>query len=229
MTTNRILEIACFNVESAILAQAAGADRIEFCENYKLGGITPSQQAIAELRKQIHIPLFVMIRPRGGDFIYSAFETEKMKQSIFFSKDQDVNGLVFGALTTENKIDIKLCEQVIQWAAPLPVTFHRAIDECPNTDEAIEQLIELGFKRVLTSGGAASAVQGLNQLLHLQQKYGDKIGIVAGGGIRASNLRQVFQSRCSEYHSAAITGNNELPDTEEIKKMKNLFTTEVSG
>ena len=213
MPVNRILEIACFNVESAILAQHAGADRIEFCENYKLGGITPLQQNIAELRKKIHIPLFVMIRPRAGDYIYSAFEIEKIKQSIFFCKEQHIDGLVFGALTAENKIDIKLCEQVIQWAAPLPITFHRAIDECPNFDEAIAHLIKLGFKSVLSSGGSASARQGLKQLQHLQQKFGDHINIIAGGGIRSTNLNQLFKSRCVNYHSAAITSNTELPDT----------------
>lgn len=220
MPAAKLLEIACFNLGSAVIAQEAGADRIELCENYSAGGTTPSKALISEIREKISIPLHVIIRSRGGDFNYSAQEAEDMKSAVLFCRSQNISGIVFGALDKNNNVNVTLCREVIKLAGLMSITFHRAIDQCENIESAMEQLIGLGVSRVLTSGGAGNAVQNINRLKQLQDKYGSRIVIMPGGGLRSSNIEQVVQCGCSEYHSAAITGNSAMADADEIKKLK---------
>lgn len=220
----RTLEIACFNLESALLAQEAGANRIELCENYLAGGITPSFFLIEEARKKIKIPLHVIIRPRAGNFVYTEQELDEMKKSILYCQNQGIDGVVFGVLTSKGEINGRDCKELINLAKPMSVTFHRAIDFCKEMETAIKLLIELGVNRILSSGGKQNAYEGAVYLNQLNQNFGTKIVIMPGGGIRSSNLGELISSTvCSEFHSAAITNESEIADKEEILRLKQLL------
>jgi copper homeostasis protein len=222
----KILEIACFNLESAIKAQVAGADRIELCEDYKAGGITPNQNFITEARQLIQIPIHVIIRPRGGNFIYNETELHEMQKSILFCKANKIDGVVFGVLTSNNEIDEKACKELIALARPMKLTFHRAFDDVNDPKAEIKKLIELGFERLLSSGGELNASTGAYKLQELQSEFGNKIKIMPGGGIRKSNLRDVINiSGCSEYHTAALTHGQEVLDEMEVKAIKNILNS----
>lgn len=217
---NNLLEIACFNIESCLEAQQAGADRIEFCADYSAGGITPTHQDILKIRELLQIPLHVIIRPRGGNFVYTIDEIETIKSDILFCKQNDINGVVCGVLTSENKIDKQLNKELAKLAGPMSTTFHRAIDECVDIEEAINDLIDLGFTRVLTSGGKQNAFEGISILKTLQEKSGKQITIIPGGGIRSSNIdRLIEETGCYEFHSAAITNTTDLVDVNEVKQL----------
>lgn len=218
--SSNILEIACFHIESCIEAQQAGADRIEFCKDYSLGGITPSHDDILKARQALHIPLHIIIRPRGGNFIYTKDEVETMKRDIIFCKENGINGVVFGALTTDHKFDSFINKEFLEVAGSMSATFHRAIDECADIDDAMVNLIKAGFTRVLTSGGKQNALDGIQNINRLQQKFGKQIIIIPGGGIRSSNISRLLeQTECFEFHSAALTSTKELVDTTEIKQL----------
>ena len=217
---NKLLEIACFNVESCIQAQLAGADRIEFCADYSLGGITPNHEDILKAKAALHIPLHVIIRPRGGNFVYTENEIELMKKDIVFCKQNNINGVVFGVLNQDNTINTTFNKKLVDLAENMSTTFHRAVDECKNLESAFNQLIELGFTRVLTSGGKTNAAEGVPDLKTLQQKFGKQITIIPGGGIRSTNLTDILeQTGCFEFHSAALTTTKELVDIIEIKQL----------
>lgn len=217
--SGKILEIACFNLESCLIAQKAGADRIELCENYKTGGITPSENLIQQARKNLQIDLFVMIRPRDGNFIYSDQEFEQMKAQILFCKQNNCNGIVFGILNQGNKVNKKRCKELVELAKPMQCTFHRAFDEVENSKEAMEEIIYCGFKRILTSGRQKTAVEGAELIKNLITKAKDKIIIMPGGGIRSFNFSQILKTGASEFHSASITNSDEIADGSEIKKI----------
>lgn len=215
------LEIACFNLESCLAAQNAGADRIEFCADYPLGGITPNHHDILKAKELLHIPLHVIIRPRGGDFNYSQSEIELMKKDIEFCKTNNIDGVVFGVLTNDKKINNLINKELIDLAGNMSTTFHRAIDECDDIQEAIGNVISLGFKRVLTSGGKSNALEGIKVLKDCQSKFGDKIIIIPGGGIRSNNIGLIFkETDCVEFHSAALINNYYSPDIFEINEIK---------
>ncbi len=221
----KLLEIACFNIESAITAQAAGANRIELCENYKEGGITPDENLILEARKQIHIPLHVIIRPRGGNFIYSTSEIQEMNKSILFCKQNRIDGVVFGILNKESKIDNTSCAEMIALAKPMHITFHRAIDECRDIKKEIQNLIDLGCNSVLSSGGRSSALEGVSLLKELRSDFGSKINIIPGGGIRSGNILQIIEiAKCNVFHSAALVKDSDIVSTDEIKALKNILS-----
>lgn len=217
----KLLEIACFNLHSALIAQASGADRIELCEDYEAGGLTSSHDSIQEARKQIHIPLHVIIRPHSRNFIYSSQEIEKMMRDILFCKTQKIDGVVFGALTPEGEINSESCKELIATAHPMSVTFHRAIDVCNNLETSFEELIQLGFNRVLTSGGKNNCIEGLEILKSLQKKFGNKIIIMPGGGIRSGNISEIVTAtQAVEYHSAALINGKNIVDKTEVGLMK---------
>jgi copper homeostasis protein len=216
-----VLEIACFNVQSCELAQEAGADRIEFCDNYSLGGITPSQTDIFEVKKLLQIPLHVIIRPRGGNFVYDTEEIEMMKHDILFCKEHNINGVVFGVLNPDNTIDVKANKELVELAKPMSVTFHRAIDECVDIKKALGEIIGLGFNMVLTSGGKQNALEGIETLKNCQEKFGEKITIIPGGGIRSNNIGLIAkETGCIQFHSAALTNSSDIADANEIKYLQ---------
>lgn len=215
-----MLEIACFNASSAIAAAKAGADRIELCANYAAGGITPAPSSLFSLRKEIAIPINVMIRPRPGDFNHSQEEFEQMKTDIMLFKST-ASGFVFGILDSENQVDEGRNRELVQLATPLPCTFHRAIDEISDLNEAVERVVACGFKSILTSGGTKTAVEGAERVTSLQERFGAKINFILGGGVRSSNVGELKRRTAVPWvHSAAITKSGEEVDGDEVKKIQ---------
>jgi len=219
MSPKRILEIACFNIESALIAQDTGAQRIEFCVDYQGGGISPPKELLLEARNKIKIPMYVIIRPRTGDFIYSEMEIQWMIQYILFCGLNGIDGIVFGALTKENAIDLGTCSRLLEAAGAMSLTFHRGIDACSDVENSISRLINLGVHRVLTSGGQKDALSGREQIKQLQLKFGKKIIIMPGGGVRSGNIGLLMDTGCREFHSSAIL-HGDKTDAKEIKMLK---------
>ena len=214
------LEIACFNSESALVAQAAGADRIEFCAEMSAGGVTPSLSSLREIRDRITIPIYVMIRPRGGDFVYTEREFEIMKLDVMRFKDV-VNGFVFGILDHDGNVDVRRNCELTQLAHPLPCTFHRAFDATANPGLALSDVIECEFQSILTSGCEANAVAGSDMLSNLVQGSKGLIEIMPGGGVRSSNIGTLKSCTGAKwYHSSAVTGQGEAADEVEIANLK---------
>lgn len=214
------LEIACFNYESALIAQQGGADRIELCDNFKEGGTTPDYSIVAKARNEIKIDLFIMIRPRGGNFVYTNEEFDQMKKDILHFKNLNVDGFVFGILNEDNSINIQQNKELIQLASPLPCSFHRAFDKINDQNTALDIVINCGFKTILTSGFTSSAMDGIENLEQLVKQAGYKISIMPGGGVRSSNIAQIKnKTQAHYYHSSAII-QGDIADMNELKKLK---------
>lgn len=214
------LEIACFNLESALIAGKAGADRIELCSGLAEGGTTPDAETIRLAQEQLNVELFVMIRPRGGDFTYSADEFALMKKSIAQIKKMNVNGFVFGILTKNGNVNKEQNRELLDLASPYPCTFHRAFDKAADPFIALEDLIALGFTTVLTSGQQTDAVDGMSILSGLVKQADGRITVMPGGGIRSSNISVLKQKINAEFfHSSAIL-EKEQADAAEIKLLK---------
>jgi copper homeostasis protein len=224
-----MLEIACFTTSSAITAARSGADRIELCADYSAGGVTPSMHTLLAIRREVrHVPMNIMIRPRAGNFHYSTAEFEHMRHDIAMFATL-ASGFVFGILDANGRVDVARNSELVDIAAPLPCTFHRAIDEAGDMDEAVEKVVACGFKSILTSGGEKTAEQGLERVRRLQEKFGKRVSLVVGGGIRSGNVGEVKRRTGVEWvHSAAITGYAEEVDGEEVEKMKRLLRMEQS-
>ncbi|MRX38677.1 copper homeostasis protein CutC [Flavobacterium sp. LC2016-23] len=218
------LEIACFNYESAIIAQENGADRIELCENMQLGGTTPNYILGVRVREQLSIKMHVIIRPRGGDFVYSDEELIEMKQDIKQFKKLGVDGFVFGVLKEDGSVNKVRNKELVDLASPLSCTFHRAFDVVENVEQSLEDVIDCGFKTILTSGQGVNVLEGISVLEKIQKLAGDRIIIMPGGGLRSSNI-QVLQETLQPtfYHSSAITDQSETADSQEIKKIRANF------
>jgi copper homeostasis protein len=198
------LEIIGFNIESCIAAQNAGADRIELCDGPGEGGTTPSYGFIKAARKVLDIDLYVMIRPRGGDFLYTNEEFEIMKTDVAVCKEIGCDGIVFGILTTDGKVDKKRSKEIIELAYPLEATFHRAFDRVADPFEALEDVIDLGFERILTSGLKPKAEDGRQTIFELISKASDRIIIMPGSGITSENIISIAESTgARELHSSA--------------------------
>ncbi|MCK5847252.1 MAG: copper homeostasis protein CutC [Bacteroidales bacterium] len=201
---NKKLEICCYSIPSAIDAEKAGADRIEFCDNYSEGGTTPSFAAIEFAINIIQIPTNIIIRPRGGDFLYSDTEFDIIKKDVVYCNNMGANGIVIGFLTSNGDIDIDKTKEIIDLADGMEVTFHRAFDMCNNPHKAIELLSKLGVYRVLSSGGRNTAMEGIDDLRKLVSIAGNDIKIMPGSGINDSNLEKIINTtKANEYHSSA--------------------------
>ncbi len=216
----RLLEIACFNAEAALIAAKHGAQRIELCTDYALGGITPPVEMVHAVAQQVNLPIHVMIRPRGGNFVYTATEMNALLHSIATFKTMGVAGIVSGVLTQNNTIDTMALSTLLAASEGMHFTFHRAVDECANPDEAMAILAESGVTHVLTSGGQKTAMEGAEKIAVWQKAVGHKLQIIAGGGIRAANLERLIElTDCYAFHSAAITDSTHLPNSHEISQM----------
>ena len=197
------LEICANSYQSALNAQKAGAHRIELCSELAVGGITPNYGLLEKVARQLSIETFVLIRPRSGDFTYSDEEFEIMKTNIRLCKDLGFSGIVSGVLHTDNTIDIDRTQELIEIAKPLSFTFHRAFDWTPNPKEALQQLIDLGVNRVLTSGQNVSAEKGIALLKDLSELGKGKIGILPGGGISKNSASLFLKEGFLEIHASA--------------------------
>jgi copper homeostasis protein len=217
---NPELEIACFNLASAIIAQSGGADRIELCDQFKEGGTTPELSIVEEARKKISIELLIMIRPRGGNFIYTLEEFNQMKKDILHFKKLNVDGFVFGILNKDNSINIEQNTELVKLASPMPCSFHRAFDRVKDQQTALEIVINCGFKTILTSGFTSSAIEGIENLNQLVKLANERIAIMPGGGVRSSNLAEIKNKvQANYYHSSAIL-KDDTADVNEVKKLK---------
>jgi copper homeostasis protein len=199
-----MLEICCANIASALNAQAGGADRIELCDNLWEGGTTPSFGMLKVLRQELKIQIFVLIRPRGGDFLYSDAEFKVMLQDLYLAKELGADGIVSGILKADGTVDCDRTTALIEAASPLPFTFHRAFDCCRDLNEALEDIIFCGAKRILTSGGKNSVAEGIEQLKELNKQAAGRIIILPGGGINSQNIQSIKEKTgCTEFHLSA--------------------------
>lgn len=215
-----LLEIAVFHFESALIAQSGGADRIELCSNAREGGVSPDDELLKAVVAAVHIPLQIMVRPRGGNFSYTNHEFLQMCSEIEKRKHSGISGFVFGILTEDGTIDVERNAELVKKAYPLPCTFHRAFDECVNISEALEQVIKCGFTKVLTSGTASTAMEGANVLQYLVTRAGNRISIMPGGSVRSGNIRELQSiTGASEFHSSAIV-QGEIASEAEVWALK---------
>jgi copper homeostasis protein len=235
-----LLEIAVFNIQSALLAAKARADRIELCENPYDGGTTPSYGTLKTVREKITIPVFPIIRPRGGDFLYNDEEFEVLKKDILLCKELGFEGLVTGILLKDGCLDIKRTTQLVELAYPMEVTFHRAFDRAKDPLQSLEDIIQCGCQRILTSGQVPNAYQGKELIKQLVEQAAEKIIIMPGSGVRSNNIAELADyTGATEFHSSARKNvasdmnftqssmqemlENVIVDKDEITAMKKLL------
>jgi len=200
-----IKEACVESFEKALETQNNGANRIELCENLAVGGTTPSYGTVKVCLEKLDIPIFPMIRARGGNFIYSKDEIEIMKEDIKIFKELGVKGVVLGCLTSDNKIDLELTKKLVNLAYPMEVTFHKAIDEIQNPLDYIDNLINIGIKRILTSGGKATALEGKDLINEMIKKSNGRLKIVVAGKVTKENLNGLSNLiSANEFHGKLI-------------------------
>ncbi|MFI3287822.1 MAG: copper homeostasis protein CutC [Rikenellaceae bacterium] len=203
------LEVCANSAQSCIEAQRGGAHRVELCAGIPEGGTTPSYAEIKTARKAVDIELNVIIRPRGGDFLYSPLEVETMAEDIRIAKSLGADGVVFGCLRPDGTIDTSLCERLLKGCDGLSTTFHRAFDVCHNPLTALEEIISLGFDRILTSGAKPTALEGKELIRTLTERAEGRIKIMAGSGVNPTNIRELYDYTATrEFHSSA---RHEIP------------------
>jgi copper homeostasis protein len=200
---NYLIEIATSDFLTTKSAVEGGADRIELCANLAEGGTTPSYAHIKKCREAFDIVLFPIIRPRGGDFLYTKDEFEIMKNDIKLCKELGCEGIVIGLLNMDGTIDMTRTSELIELAYPLEVTFHRAFDRCKDPFAALEELIEIGCQRILTSGQKPTVSEGVDLIAELNKKADDRIIILPGSGVRKDNIKMLAEKiGCLEFHSS---------------------------
>jgi copper homeostasis protein len=200
-----LIEVCCGSMDDAVEAERGGADRVELNSAVFLGGLTPSLGTIIETKKRLNIPLMVMIRPRAGGFCYTKAEMAVMQHDAKLAVEHGADGLVFGILTSDGKVDAERCKRIIELAQGRQTVFHRAFDVTPEPLKALDQLINLGFTRVLTSGQQKTAPEGTELIRKLIVHAGDKIEILPGSGLRPNNIRAfVKQTKVTQVHFSAF-------------------------
>ena len=197
------LEICCYSLQSCINAEKGGADRIELCAGMPEGGTTPSFGTLKLALEEVNIPIYIMIRPRGGDFLFNKTEKEVMLEDIRNLKSLKPGGFVIGALTADGKLDLKTIEQQLKEMSGYPVTFHRAIDMCKDPLEALETLASLGIENILTSGLYQNAIEGVDNLKKFTEVAKGRIAIMAGSGVNAGNILNLAKSGVDAFHFSA--------------------------
>ena len=239
------LEVIGFNIENCIIAQQSGAHRIELCDNPGDGGTTPSYGFIKAARQQLNIDLYPIIRPRGGDFLYSDEEFDIMRTDIKISKQLGCDGIVIGILNADGTVDKKRCSMLVELAYPMGVTFHRAFDRTPDAFKALEDIIDIGCERILTSGQMPTALDGAERISKLISQADERIIIMPGSGIRSDNIIEIARrTKAVEFHtSARITVESKMKysnkamnedlrsvsvDEEEVKKIIHLLDSEFN-
>lgn len=212
-----LLEVCCGNRQSAINAAEAGAQRIELCKDLHLGGLTPAYEDILFCQEQLSLRTFVLIRPRGGDFCYTDEEFQTILADIEFCQKRNIPGVVVGFLNPDSSIDIEKSRLAVQAAGPMQVTFHRAFDRCQDWRTALEQIIDCGYHRILTSGQQATAPDGADTLAEIVKQARHRITILAGSGIDSRNVAELIRhTQVDEVH-ASCKLNGKVSQPEEIK------------
>ena len=214
MTRKYLLEISVDRLEKALAAERGGASRLELCADLSVGGLTPPRELLRAVRAAVHIPVYSMIRPRAGDFVYSDAEFSEMERSMTVAAESGMDGVVLGVLKRNRSIDMARTRRLVDLARPLPVTFHRAFDETADFARALEAIIQTGCARILTSAGAKTALQGAAKLAELVAAARDRISgvanpvqpdriiIIPGAGITHSNIAKVAeQTGAIEFHA----------------------------
>jgi copper homeostasis protein len=245
-----ILEICCTSFESAKIAAEGGANRIELCDNLFEGGTTPSAGMILKIKDKVDIGLYVIIRPRGGDFVYSDDEFRIMQKDIQFCHDIGVDGIVSGVLTIDGDIDVEHTKQLVELSGNMDFTFHRAFDLVRNPEKALQDVISTGTSRILTSGLENNVVEGSEMLKDLVELAGNDIKIMAGGGLKSANIQEIIDTTgCNEFHTTAkvwvnstfihqsdvkMNGSADIPQDmimvaslEEVKKLRNIIDGKI--
>ena len=198
-----LLEAPVFNLQASLEAAQLGIDRLELCSNFPEGGETPSAGMLRFLKREIDLPIFVMIRPRGGNFVYSSKELLVMQQDIQILGDLGADGFVFGALDAQGSVNEAACESLLRAAESRPCTFHRAFDAAADLPGSLEKIIQLGFQRVLTSGGKNTLTEGLDQVMALLRQAKERIIILPGGGLKAAHVSRLKESEyLKEVHAS---------------------------
>jgi copper homeostasis protein len=196
------LEISVETVEAAMAAERGGASRIEFCGNLREGGTTPNVELMRTVRERVRVPIFSMVRPRGGNFLYNMDEFEAMRRDLDTAREFRMDGVVLGLLDADGQVDIARTKELVDRARPLPVTFHRAFDECVDLRRALEDVIQTGATRLLTSGGKRTAPEALGVLEELVRIAGERLILVPGSGLHAGNIREaVAKTGAAEFHA----------------------------
>jgi len=200
--TSILIEACVESLPAALAAEAGGAGRVELCSSLEVGGLTPPESLIGECVARLALPVFVLVRPRAGSFALGAEELAGLLTQVRRAAGLGAAGIVAGAITTERMVDRRAVEAIVSAAGPLPVTFHRAFDELPDQALALDTLIELGVTRVLTSGGAPTALEGAGRISELVRQANGRIGILPGGSVRAVNARALVEATgVKELHS----------------------------
>lgn len=195
-----LIEVVSSTVHSCIEAAQGGAGRIELCSALAADGITPSSGLLEEVKRHVNIPIYVMIRPREGDFTYDAYETDVMKREMDLLGASGADGFVFGCLQADGRIDQRRTSELVRHAGKTPVTFHRAIDCAPNLEQAVEDIAACGCERILTSGGKKTAAEGRDNVLAMHEAARGRILIMPGSGINAETFPFVYHPEILEYH-----------------------------
>ncbi|WP_374959568.1 copper homeostasis protein CutC [Gilvibacter sp.] len=224
-----LLEICTPSLESVTAAVSGGAERIELCEQLEVGGVTPRLGLVEQVLQSYTINTQVLIRPRGGDFVFTAEEIRQMTNSVEAVGALGVQGVVIGALTADGNLDIPTLKTLVEAAGDLELTFHKAIDTMKDPESAIDTLISLGFIRILTSAGAKTALDGLENLKAWQARYGNEITIMPGGSIRPENINAILSSGFSAIHSAAIKKGEIHSDKNTVKALASALKDQRKG
>ena len=202
---NILLEICCGSLDDVLAAEAGGADRVELCSALFLGGLTPSLGSLVNAKERLRIPVMAMVRPRAAGFCYSATEIEVMERDVAHFVDHGADGVVFGILKPDRTVDVERCHRIRERIGERQAVFHRAFDVVPVPVRALDELIDLGFTRVLTSGQQNTALQGSAVIGKLVEHARGRIEILPGAGIRTNNVRELIRATgCSQIHTTAF-------------------------
>ena len=212
-----------------MVAASAGAHRVELCSGYAVGGTTPSIGALIAAKELCKIPIYVMIRPRGGDFTYTENEKNEMLKDIELAISYQADGIVFGALNNDGTVDRKFCKSIIKLCKNVPVTFHRAIDVCSNIKDAITFLTSIGVKYILTSGTKTKALEGIKQIRNMQLVANNNIIIMAGSGVNEENIMEFAKVGITHFHSSASIIKSKNKPIDKINFNANLKNNEQAA
>ena len=229
MSQKRIFEVCAFNIQSAIIAQNVGAARVELCDNPVEGGTTPSYGAIEEAREKIDIDLYPIIRPRSGNYFYNDEEFSIMRRDILKCRDLDCDGISIGIQKVNGEIDTERLSRIVEWAGPLGVTCNRVFDCAPDPFKALEDIINCGCERILTSGLKSAAPDAAPLLKKLIEAAGTRIIIMPGAGVKSSNVRKLAEeTNAREFHGSArkIANNPVTFLNKEVSDYGNVYITD---